>query len=78
MNIFEEQAIIEMMEQQKRRKQMIGDSEVRELMKEAEHIGHIGFCFGDYKQLECADCPTEMECLKLFIKERADVRTRKL
>lgn len=36
----------------------------------AMEVGHIGFCFGDYKIATCRDCPTEKECLELFLKEQ--------
>jgi hypothetical protein len=30
---------------------------------------HVGFCFGKYDLLICHTCPSEGDCLRLFLKE---------
>lgn len=50
--------------------------ELEQLQNEAEIKGHTGFCMADYVKTKCYDCPTEFECLKLFVKEKARVETR--
>lgn len=51
---------------------MIGTSkEIRELALRATQ-SHVGFCFCRYDHISCVDCPTEMECLKLFLKEERE------
>jgi len=50
--------------------------ELEQLQNEAEIKGHTGFCMADYDKNKCWDCPTEFECLKLFVKEKADVVDR--
>lgn len=52
------------------------DKEIAQLQNEAEIKGHTGFCMGDYARDKCWNCPTEFECLKLFIKEKAEVEGR--
>jgi hypothetical protein len=70
MNEYEElQAIMDLIEQQQRRLNMIGEKLVEGLRKEAEG-NHIGFCFGTYSEDICWDCGTEHECLRLFLKEK--------
>ena len=53
------------------------DTEIRRLSYKAEVAGHIGFCFGRYRW-DCVDCPTEVECLKLFLKEKREKNEREL
>ena len=48
--------------------------EIDNLRKEADKDGHTGFCMADYEYHTCYDCPTEFECLKLYIKEKKEVQ----
>jgi len=52
------------------------NNQVRRLMYEAEIKKHTGFCMCDYLVHKCNDCYAEFECLKLFVKEKADVEAR--
>ena len=52
---------------------MGADKEIAHLKNLMEIVGHTGFCMADYDALKCHDCPTEFECMKLFIKERAEM-----
>jgi hypothetical protein len=72
------EAIIDMMKQRRRRIKMLAgmDKELNQLRNEAEIKGHTGFCMGDYKFDICFDCASEFKCLKLFIREKADVEAR--
>ena len=37
-----------------------------------EEINHTGFCMSDYNEVKCIDCPTLVECLELYYKEKAE------
>jgi len=52
------------------------DKEVDGLRIEAEIKEHTGFCFDEYSRETCWDCWAECECLKLFVKEKAEVESR--
>ena len=49
------------------------DKELNQLRNEAEIKKHTGFCMVDYSSGSCNDCFVESECLKLFIKEKAEL-----
>ena len=57
---------------------MGSDKELRQLCNQAEIAGHVGWCMRNYKLPDCAECEVEFECLKLFIKETAEVQSRTL
>jgi ribosomal protein S18 len=52
------------------------DKEINELQMRMEILKHVGFCMAEYDKVRCYDCPTEFECMKLFIKERDKVNPR--
>lgn len=48
------------------------DKEIDHLKNKMEILKHNGLCLGDYDRTKCYDCEVEIECMKLFIKERAN------
>lgn len=41
-------------------------------------IEHMGFCLDQYDESKCNDCPTELECLKMYLEEQQFLKVDEL
>jgi len=39
---------------------------------EVMNAGHIGFCMSSYVEDKCFDCPSERECIFLYVTEKGE------
>jgi hypothetical protein len=53
------------------------DTEIAKLTSEAEAASHWGFCMSPYVAIDCVDCLSETDCLKLFLKELENERSNR-
>jgi hypothetical protein len=53
------------------------DTEIAKLTSKAEAASHWGFCMSPYVAIDCVDCLSETDCLKLFLKELENERSNR-